>query len=69
MMLKRPVFEYLATIAIAVGVLFAIILFSPLSLLIGSALVCAGCYILYRHYMELGTDADILEDQTPHIVR
>ena len=65
-MFTRQIFETLPIALIALSILVMALVHTPLTLIAGSALIVVNCVVLYRRYVELGTDPDVL-DYTPSV--
>ena len=60
-MFTRQIFETLPIALIALSILFMVLTHTPLALITGSALIVMSCVVMYRRYVELGTDPDVLD--------
>lgn len=60
-MFTRQIFETLPIALIALSILFMVLVHTPLALITGSALIVMSCIVMYRRYVELGTDPDVLD--------
>lgn len=58
-MFKRPLFEYLAIICIATGIMLSALLLTPTSLTAGLGLIFTGIAVLYLHYKQMGTSPEL----------
>lgn len=61
-MLTKPIFETLPIWIIALSLLLIAFVHHPIAIISGVGLIVASCLMIYRHYTELGTDADALDD-------
>lgn len=59
-MFFKPLYENLAIINIALAILLMTFLHSPLVWVLGSCLIILSGFILYKHYIESGTNPDVL---------
>ena len=57
-MFVKPIYELLAIAATSASLLLMWFLASAFSLVMGSLVIIASGVVLYRHYMDMGTDAD-----------
>ena len=60
-MFTRQIFETLPIALIALSILCMVLVHTPLALIAGSALIVVSCVVMYRRYLELGTDPDVLD--------
>ena len=60
-MFTRQIFETLPIALIALSFLLMALVHTPLTLIAGSALIVVNCVVMYRRYVELGTDPDVLD--------
>ncbi|MGD8784778.1 MAG: hypothetical protein PVG75_10085 [Thioalkalispiraceae bacterium] len=61
-MFTKPIFETLPILITAFGILLIALVHHPVALISGAGLILASCIMLYRHYTELGTDANALDE-------
>lgn len=61
-MLTKPIFETLPIFIIAVSLLLIAFVHHPIALLSGLGLIIASCLMIYRHYTDLGTDEEALDE-------
>lgn len=62
-MLTRQIFETLPIALIALSILVMALIHTPLALMTGSALIIVSCIAMYRRYVVLGTDPDVLDSR------
>jgi hypothetical protein len=60
-MFTRQIFETLPIALIALSILLMALVHTPLALFAGCAMILLNCVVLYRRYIELGTDPDVLD--------
>jgi hypothetical protein len=60
-MFTRQIFETLPIAVIALSILLMALIHSPFSLITGGSLILLSCVILYRRYLDLGTNPDVLD--------
>ena len=60
-MFIRPIFEVLGIALVAVSILLMVFNHTPLAFTFGAVALVAGLVIIYRHYVEMGTNPDVLE--------
>lgn len=60
-MFIRPVFEFLGIALVAASILLMVFFHSPVMLLMGVALLVMGGVMIYRHYVEMGNQPDVLD--------
>jgi len=60
-MFIKPIFEILGIVVVAVSILLMVFVHSPLALGLGVTALVAGMIIIYRHYVEMGTNPDVLD--------
>lgn len=61
-MLTKPIFETLPIFIIAVSLLLIAFVHHPIALLSGLGLIIAGCLMIYRHYTDLATDEEAIDE-------
>lgn len=62
MMFTKPIFETLPIVITTLSLLLIAFVHHPIALISGVGLIVASCLMIYRHYTELGTVADALDD-------
>ena len=60
-MFIKPIFEILGIVILALSILLMVFVHSPLALSLGAVALIAGMIIIYRHYVEMGTNPDVLD--------
>lgn len=60
-MFIRPIFETLGIAIVALGIMLMALAYSTFALLAGIVVMVAGLLLIYRHYIEMGTDASALD--------
>jgi len=60
-MFIKPIFEILGIAVVAVSILLMVFIHTPLALSLGAVALIAGMIIIYRHYVEMGTNPDVLD--------
>ena len=60
-MFTRQIFETLPIMLIALSILLIALVHTPLALITGSAVILANCVMLYRRYVDLGTNPDVMD--------
>jgi len=61
-MFTKPIFETLPILITTLSLLLIAFVHHPIAIIAGTGLIIMSCLLLYRHYTELGTDADVLDD-------
>ncbi|MGD8925965.1 MAG: hypothetical protein PVG20_03900 [Thioalkalispiraceae bacterium] len=61
-MFAKPIFETLPILITALSLLLIAFVHHPVALISGAGLIVASCIMIYRHYTELGTAADALDE-------
>jgi len=61
-MFTKPIFETLPILITALSLLLIAFVHHPVAIVAGAGLIIMSSLLLYRHYTELGTDADVLDD-------
>lgn len=60
-MFTKPIFETLPILITTLSLLLIAFVHHPVALIAGVAMIIASCLMIYRHYTDLGTDADALD--------
>jgi len=60
-MFTRQIFETLPIAVIALSILLMALIHTPLALIAGGLVILLSCIILYRRYLELGTNPDVMD--------
>lgn len=60
-MFIRPVFEIIGITLVSFSILLMVFVHKPIALIFGVALLVSGLGVIYRHYVEMGTDPDVLD--------
>jgi len=61
-MFNKPIFETLPILITTLSLLLIAFVHHPVAIVAGTGLIVLSCLLLYRHYTELGTDADVLDE-------
>ena len=60
-MFIRPIFESLGITIVTLGILLMTLAYSPLALIAGIGVLVAGLLLIYRHYVELGSNTGMFD--------